>query len=281
MSGVYTHRAMIPPPARAGLIRVATVGVSRNRGRRAYSEHRHTDHELVLVVGAGYRCTLDGAEQPLAVGDALLVVPGEAHADSGAGRAEWATMRFRLTLSAPRRYEVPLVKPGTPPALRRWSGLAAELEPLVAGIAALSAAGKAADALAADALATAIVWRLAGRLPSTVLHPRLAEIVAAQDLAGRIAAAVAEEAFAKLSVTALAARLSLSPSHLAHACARDCGRGPAALMQEVRLDEARRLICAGAAVGEAAQATGFGEPAHFTRAYKRQHGHPPSADTAG
>lgn len=282
MPDAYLLRALTPPPARAGLIRVVAETVSRNRGDRAYPPHRHSDHELILVLAPGYRWAVDGRAQPAAVGDALLVLPGELHADGGSATAEWTSMRFRLGLVAPRRHEIPLLRPGAAPAARRWPGLAPELAPLLDAIARLAEERNAGNALAAEALAVALLWRLAGLVPTADLHPRLAEVLAARDLAGRVAACVAEVGFAKQSVAALARRLGMSSSRLAHACTRDCGHGPASLMLAVRLAEARRLIHAGAAVGEAARATGFSEPAHFTRAYRRINGCAPSADaTAG
>jgi AraC-like DNA-binding protein len=278
MPDAYVQQALTPPPARAGLIRVVAETVSQNRGGRSYGEHRHSDHELILVLAPGYRWTIAGTVQPVAVGDALLVLPGDLHADCGTATAAWTSMRFRLWLVAPRRHEIPLLRPEAIPTARRLPGLAPELAPLLSGIATLASRPDAGAALAAEALAAAVVWRLAGGVPMTVLHPRLAEVLAARDLASRIANCVAESSFAKLSVAELARHLGMSPSHLAHACTRDCGHGPAALMLAVRLAEARRLLQAGAAVGEAAQATGFSEPAHFTRAYRRAHGCTPSAD---
>lgn len=199
MPDAYLQLALTPSPARSGLIRVAADTVSRNRGGRSYPSHRHTDHELVLVLAPGYRWAIDGQARPAAVGDALLVLPGDLHDDGGSGATEWTSMRFRLWLAAPCRHEIALLRPGADPAARRWPDLASELAPLLAGIAGLAGTSSAAAALSAEALAAALVWRLAGQVPAEALHPRLGEVLAARDLAGRIAAGVADGGFAKLT----------------------------------------------------------------------------------
>ena len=82
----------------------------------------------------------------------------------------------------------------------------------------------------------------------------------------------------RLSVEDLARAAYLSSSRL-HALFRETlGRAPMAYVRELRLAEARRLLSATElAVGEIAEATGFANQFHFSRAFRRASGMTPSA----
>lgn len=278
--GGYDFLALTPPPARSALLRVRPTRASRNCGPRSYPEHLHRDHELLLVTGAGYRCCIGGAELAVDDGDALLVLPGDHHADAGPAGCTWTSLRFLVCQEAPHGSAVALLRGEAPPAARRLAGAAPHLAPLLDELARAATANGAAARAEAEALANALVWRLTGLLPRRWLHPLLDELLADADLAARLAALAAAEGFSRLSVPALARRLAMSASALAHHCTRRYGFGPARLLLELRLAQARRLLAAGAGVGEAAAATGFADPSHFARAYRRWSGWSPSQEPA-
>jgi transcriptional regulator GlxA family with amidase domain len=81
-----------------------------------------------------------------------------------------------------------------------------------------------------------------------------------------------------LSVPVLAKQLGLSPRQLSRLCQRELGQAPAALVQRLRLDDARsRLLEPGASVDLVSGAVGFGSPDAFRRAFEQRFGLNPSA----
>ncbi len=76
-----------------------------------------------------------------------------------------------------------------------------------------------------------------------------------------------------LSVETLAARMNLSPRHFSRLFVESFGHTPAAAVQDLKLDEARRrLTLAGATVDAVADSLGFGSSDAFIRAFRRRIG---------
>jgi AraC-like DNA-binding protein len=81
-----------------------------------------------------------------------------------------------------------------------------------------------------------------------------------------------------LRVEAMARRLHLSRATLQRLCQRHFGCGAAHLHERLRLERAaRQLLQADGPVAECARACGYPDLYHFSRAFKRVFGRPPSA----
>jgi transcriptional regulator GlxA family with amidase domain len=81
-----------------------------------------------------------------------------------------------------------------------------------------------------------------------------------------------------LSVSALAKVFALSARQLSRACRAELGQSPAALVQRLRLDDARRrLLDPRASVEQVSDAVGFGSADVFRRAFERSYGVGPSS----
>jgi transcriptional regulator GlxA family with amidase domain len=82
---------------------------------------------------------------------------------------------------------------------------------------------------------------------------------------------------ADLSVPVLAKQLALSPRQLSRLCQSEVAESPAALVQRLRLDDARRrLLEPGATVDSVGQAVGFASADVFRRAFEQRFGINPS-----
>jgi transcriptional regulator GlxA family with amidase domain len=81
-----------------------------------------------------------------------------------------------------------------------------------------------------------------------------------------------------LSVSALAKAFALSGRQLSRLCQRELGQSPAALVQRLRLEDARRrLLEAGASVDAVSASVGFGSADAFRRAFEKSYGVNPSS----
>jgi AraC-like DNA-binding protein len=91
--------------------------------------------------------------------------------------------------------------------------------------------------------------------------------------AKRVRASFAES----LSLEDLASELRMSKCHLARCFERSLGVPPHRYRRLLRLQSAKRLLEAGLSVGEAANATGFADAPHLTRAFRDWLGVSPAA----
>jgi transcriptional regulator GlxA family with amidase domain len=101
--------------------------------------------------------------------------------------------------------------------------------------------------------------------------------VAARDRLRDLADYVTTHFGRDLSVPALANQLGLSGRQLSRLCQRELGQAPAALVQRLRLDDARRrLLEPGATVDLVSSSVGFASPDVFRRAFEQRFGLNPS-----
>lgn len=102
--------------------------------------------------------------------------------------------------------------------------------------------------------------------------------VAARDRLADLTELVTSQLARDLSVPVLAKQLGLSTRQLSRRCRSELGESPAALVQRLRLDEARRrLLEAGASVDSVGASVGFQSADAFRRAFEQRFGINPGA----
>jgi AraC family carnitine catabolism transcriptional activator len=80
-----------------------------------------------------------------------------------------------------------------------------------------------------------------------------------------------------LSVAALARAVNLSPAHLRRMFQQELGKSPSRVWRELRLDRARHLLQTSfLTVKQVMAQSGWNDPSHFCREFKRRHGHAPA-----
>jgi transcriptional regulator GlxA family with amidase domain len=83
---------------------------------------------------------------------------------------------------------------------------------------------------------------------------------------------------APLSVAELACAVNVSPGHLRRLFQRELGRSPARVSRDLRLDHARHLLQTSfLTVKQVMAETGWNDPSHFSREFKRRYGQAPRA----
>jgi transcriptional regulator GlxA family with amidase domain len=102
--------------------------------------------------------------------------------------------------------------------------------------------------------------------------------VAARDRLGDLVELVTAELDRDWSVPVLAKKLGLSPRQLSRRCQQELAEPPAALVQRLRLDEARRRLLEPAATVDAVSSSvGFASADAFRRAFEQRFGINPSS----
>jgi AraC-like DNA-binding protein len=105
------------------------------------------------------------------------------------------------------------------------------------------------------------------------------EIVRRRSLpwADKIEAYIAANLSRRIDVPALAKATGFSVSFIHHRFKENFGMPPAQYVAGIKLRLARKMLLAGKTAKEAADALGFCDPFHFSRAFRKHFGHRPSS----
>jgi AraC family transcriptional regulator len=143
----------------------------------------------------------------------------------------------------------------------------APLTAVVLGLLHEAATGGAAGRPYRDALALALVARLAG-LFDLVAPP--SDAFTEQRLA--VTCALVDERLAgRITVKTLARRTGLSPAHFSREFKRTTGETPHAFVMRRRVEHAHALLADGESIVDAAASSGFADQAHLSRLFKRRY----------
>lgn len=243
-----------PPGGRplAHAVRFRHFRLRRADGAHVVAPHRHEVYEILLPLQGSYRCSIDGRPYGAEPGEALVVRPGEVHADCSRGPLRLAAIACSVEPDLPwpdGRRRFPLPEAAALAAAFRDEpddGWAAEIHDLRCRGLLLGLLRQAAPPPPEDAFRATLVRLLEARLAKPI------------DLAG------------------LARDLGVSPRTLRERCRRACATSPARLLARLRLERARGLLHeTGLPVKAVAARCGFANPNHFSTAFRRAFGRPP------
>jgi len=230
-----------------------------------WERHRHVDHEAIVVERGRYRCRLNGDELALSAGQALVAKPGDWHEDLLSQGVRYHALVFRLEGGA---LFVPGVTPRDQVATGQWRDWQGLLESLRR-----SGSDQAAPHLQ-DAALTPMLWLMVrGLAPAALSAP-----YAPGDRDARALRLAFERHIGlKVSIAALASSLGLSERSLDRRCRVALGLSPAKALVRYRLERAAHLLRHSPwPIKRIAAELGFANAFHFTRAFARQHGVPPT-----
>jgi len=81
----------------------------------------------------------------------------------------------------------------------------------------------------------------------------------------------------RITIATVARHLRMSPSAFSHYYAREAGQSPMAALADLRMELARNLLLRGLKMDAIARQTGFCDAFHFSKAFRKRCGMPPSA----
>lgn len=251
-------RTVSRPPGAA--VHPAFRAISEVVAERAsgWDEHRHAEHEAIVVVRGTYRCTLNGVELALRPGQVVVAKPGDRHADRLAAGTIYFAVWFTL--------DGGLFATGVG-AAEQVADAGCDAVAAVQRMQRLVCDGAAGARL--DAELSGLLWLFAGTLPPVRLAPAFAP--GSSGFTARLHAAFAAMPPGRLPVAQLAGRLGLSPRTLERRCRAELRCGPARAHTDWRLERAAELLrSTDRPVRAVSDALGFANPFHFSRAFARR-----------
>lgn len=264
----------LTPPWRVGLHDLHLADLVDHR----IGEHRHRDHELMLIRRGTWAGSVDGRAITVPAPALLHLQPGQRHRDDCGSRVVFAGLHLDLLPGPEAGMSARVLAPTASPVQPLDATLLRELEALVAAMEAVVADPGLTGGPALDALAAAFLWRCLGRRDPADLIADLHGYRDGSDFALRLEDVFHQRERTSAGLRDLAAAMGMSPRTLSDRCRRVCGDSPTRLFQRHRLAAARDGIKSSAmSVAEAARHFGFASAAHFSTAFKRHFGFPPRA----
>ncbi len=237
--------------------------------------HVHQHIELMLPTLGRYRALINDQPAEAPCGGAVLVAPGDRHADATTTPVGFMSVALRILPGPAPDRSRPLLAATAPVAARAVTA-APELHSIARRLLDEGMAADASQARIQDALAAELLWRLIARLPRNALATDLLSGVEQDDFAAAFSAACARHLRGWPGARLLAGELGLAERTLTARCRALLGGAPMRLYRRQQMEHARHLLVAGSSVTETALLLGFANPFHFSAVFRRVSGHPPS-----
>jgi AraC-like DNA-binding protein len=247
------------------------------RGYRK-KRHRHFRYRLILPIRGTYKCLLNGMPLRLRPGQALLIKPGDWHADRFAPRAHILGLGFRLVNPDEPGVDVPVFAAGVRPDQQVMSNARATVLSLLRRLQQDSGTRDGYSVWIRNATMLQIVGHVLRLLPPQALSPQLKGFVSPDlSFSGKLKHLFAERVHHRTGVADLAAGMQISASALTQKCRQLLGVPPAKAFRFYRAQYALTLLRqTNQSVQVIAEDLGFRNPFHFSRLMRSVHGLPPS-----
>jgi len=237
-----------------------------------YELHTHDNMEMIIPLKGVYKCLVNAEELSFTRGTALLLQKGDVHQDIYLKGMEYCGAIFRLEMrgSVVNRLFRSGIKPKSQLASFKSIGIMAQVRD------SLSKPGLFSEYLASSALQT-VFWEAVSSVPKGLLSQEFLEMPEGDAFRKRLLTYFGENMRSQLTLDGMAKALGLSKSSISHKCVELLGVPPAKAFLGFRLERAKAMLQgSNLSVKEVCDALGFPNQFHFSRAFKRRFGLPPS-----
>jgi len=254
------------------------LGIIHLRGPYDYPRHQHQAYEVILVDMGHYRCKLNDVALSLERDGILVVKPGDWHEDFCEPPLRYFGVNFYLDPQWQGPESLGLFCDAVTPEQQRFQSDRSLFWALVKDIQDEAAAADALAPQIQDALLLEFFWRLVRALPREAISSAFLDASFDHAFPAQVRRLFQTHLATQLSVAEMAEKLNMSESSLAHKCTAILGESPARAFLRCKLERACVLLAHTAMpVKEIAFRLGFEDPYHFSRAFRKFFGKPPSA----
>ncbi|MFD9822187.1 helix-turn-helix domain-containing protein [Streptomyces violascens] len=239
---------------------------------QSYRGNVHEELKVVLVLYSGFSVRRRGTTFRAAPGQLVALHADDAHSGGpeGSGPARWLIMCVAPSLIA--EVAAPEAVRFGDPVLRDGGGLAERFRAVHGSL--YEPSGGTGSALTRETGVLDFVAALARHAPGSADDGKVTG--AARQVPETVREYLRAHLARNVTLDELSVVAGVSKYRLVRACTAWFGLPPHKLHLRLRLDRARELLRQGAAIAEAAQATGFHDQSHLTRVFASAYGVTPA-----
>ncbi|MBN1675381.1 MAG: AraC family transcriptional regulator [Kiritimatiellae bacterium] len=254
------------------------AGVNEVTQPYAYARHQHTRYEIIYVDEGLYCCQHNELELKLGKDSLLILKPGDWHRDHFDGRyVRYFGIAFYLEASG--GITPTLFRDGTAPQRQHFKANRKDFVPIIRKVMEESQRGDFISSHIQDALVLEFFYRMVRAVPRRVLSEYFVESSREAAFASRLVSVLNRRISRPLSVGRMSGIMGMSESALAHRCKDILGCSPARLFFRLKMDRAMKMLrSTDMSVKEVSAYLGFSSQFHFSAAFKKTFGYPPSGE---
>jgi AraC-like DNA-binding protein len=252
--------------------------VLRMHGDYEYPRHQHTNYEVILVERGPYCCELNGVELKLSRGEVLFIKPDDWHQDHLCDGQKHYVIHFHFAAVGSSPRPPPLFSPDLRPPMQVIRGNHLANATLVRELRREAQVRGAHGGAIQDCLLEAFFWRLMRAFEPVALSAEFRRLPRVEELREELLRQVEQLSDRPVPMSEFARKMRMSVRRLHSLCQSCLGQSAARLLLEARIRRAEDLIrFSGLSSKEVSDRLGFANPFHFSRAFRRVRGVPPSS----
>ena len=243
-----------------------------------FPRHQHFNYQLIFAKQGTYRCTVNDSPLTLRPGEIVIVKPGDWHEDYGRKGLRYHAVTFDLVGGGGARGIDLVFQSGIKPAQQVLRGKNQEIWSVVDR---MQTEAERTDPFVAhleNALLLELFWHIIRALPRAHLSSVLLQQSTQQAFSERLRRIFDQYVEKRLDAGAMAGLLNVSVRTLTTHCRQVTGQSPMQAFMAHKMSYASELLrLTSGAVKDISYRLGFQNQYHFSRAFRRHCGVPPTA----
>ena len=234
---------------------------------------------MIVPLKGVYKCLLNDVELSLRPGELLLVQPDDVHQDIYLPGMEYCGSIFDVGMQGPSGAARRIFRSGADLRNRvvRFKGIDSILR-VKESFSVPGGSDSIFNHYRASATLQAVFWEALSAVPRKMLAPEFISEPERDAFRKRLLLHFEANIKRRLKLDDMARVMGISKSGVSHKCVELLGSSPAKAFLDFRLEKAKSLLQdSGLSVKETCLALGFISQFHFSRAFKKRFGVPPSA----
>jgi len=240
--------------------------------------HTHDFFEILHPFSGIYTCALNGTPLSLAPGQTVLVRPLDVHEDTVRAPCSFLVIKFLLLGLRRSSEQLEVFGPGTTPSDLVFGDTSQLMATYQERVTQAVEQPDAVSPFLLDSLTLTLFWELLRKLPRPAFSHDFSQTARSNSVEDRLIELFQSRIHEALSVEEMAAHLGMSVSSLERACRKELRVSAARAFTRFKMEEALELLkFTKTPVKVISDGLGFQNPNHFSKAFSRYFGKPPSA----